>query len=233
MQTKTDIRIAVGLILLIQIITSFGSIALLNRMNALYQRHMTQNLVAIEAAEQAHRLGQDGAWAATFLAIASFILATLAYFYIQRRIILPIQELYETTYDYQQGNLYRRCTINAFSHELEYIAHTMNTFLDEHQFHASGQTPLTIPPLANSQTERTALLHLLDQNPNPTLLFDTDARIIAANKAAIDLQLSADPTPLSHATLLLKTSPSQPNPGFHITQLPQHGWLVEIHLDNI
>lgn len=233
MQTKTEIRTAVGLILTIQIVISFAVIALLNRMNALYQTHLEKNLVALNAAQQAQNLAQDGAWAAAFLGAASFGLVILTLLYIKRRIINPIQEIYQTAIDYQQGNLFRRCTTVKLSPELAVIAHTMNTLLDEHQFNANRQTPLTTSPLATSRLERTALLNVLDRSSNPTLVFDSARQLIAANHAASELQDDPQDQLLSHATQALKTSPQSAPPGILFTELPNQGWIVEIDLDNI
>lgn len=232
MQTKTNIRTAVGLILLVQIVTSFGVIALLNRMTDLYQQHIEQNLIAIEAAKQAKNLGHDGAWAAAFLGAASFILVILTLLYLRRHVINPIKEIYEATFDYQQGNLFRRCTTVGFPLELERIAHTLNTLLDEHQFHANRQTPLTTSPLSTNQLERVALLNLIDRSSTPTLIFDTDTQLIAANSAAISLDQQPDEELLNHAAQVIRTKPDARPPGFHVTELYNQGWIVEFHLDN-
>ncbi len=233
MQTKTNIRTAAGLILLIQIVTSFGVIALLNRMTDLYQHHIEQNLIAMEAAAQAKNLGHDGAWAAAFLGAASFVLVVLTLLYLRRHVIRPIKEMYETTYDFQHGNLFRRCTTAGFPHELEKIASTLNTLLDEHQFQANRQTPLTTSPFSASQLERMALLNLIDRSLNPILVFNTDGQLVATNHAATEREQIPDEDLLSHAKQAIEAKPDARLPGFHVTELHNQGWIVEINLDNL
>ncbi len=232
MQTKTNIRTAAALILLIQIVTSFGVIALLNRMTDLYQQHIEQNLVALETAQQAKNLGHDGAWAAAFLGAVSFILVVLTLLYLRRHVINPIKEIYETTYDFEQGNLFRRCTTVGFSLELERIAQTLNNLLDEHQLQANQQTALTTSPLPSNQLERVALLKLIDRNPAPVLIFDTDGQLVATNTAANELDHSPAEDLISQATQAIAASPDLRPPGFQVTELQNQGWIVEITLDN-
>ncbi|MBA2663233.1 MAG: hypothetical protein H0U74_13150 [Bradymonadaceae bacterium] len=312
MRIKTEIQAAIGALLLVQIITSFGAIALLSRMAPAIEEILEENVYSIDAAEdmlvilatvrirgpfepehedwkdfeaalertranvtepaeplvievisasyrpalggeseallttidalrqlahinrqtmirrdeQAKALGIAGAWAAVFLGFGGFALSVVIVVRLTRRVVAPFRELHATVTGFQRGDLYRRSRTGAFPLEFEEVARVLNTLLDEYQVRRSQGGGPTIQGL-----DRSALLHMIDRAPTPTLVYDCAGKLIASNRAALDLDATPQDVYLSQAAELVASGAPTPTPGFRFHALADEGWLCEIDLE--
>jgi nitrate/nitrite-specific signal transduction histidine kinase len=108
-------------------------------------RH-TQELISInrnamEAVdEDARRLGSAGAWAAVAVGFLSFLLSLLAVSRLQRRVVLPLAELYQVLEGAREGERLRRCRTWDAPREIALVTSAVNELLDERLRRTSNGT---------------------------------------------------------------------------------------------
>ena len=134
-----------------------------------------------EADQAARRLGLAGAWTAVLLGVTSFALSVTVSRRLTRRIDLPLYEMESALNSVRQGDTFRRVSIADSPVEVLRIADGVNALLDAGMVRTTRTTIHAIEPV------RAALLKLLDQRPNATMLVDEDGTVVAANQAALEL----------------------------------------------
>ncbi len=131
------------------------------------------------AGEAARRLGAAGAWAAVLLALLGVATGLLVIRRLQRRLLLPLDELHATLGSFREGDAMRRCRFGDAPQELIEVRNVVNDLLDRED----------VGPCDDERhrdaAERAALLVLLDQRPTPTLVLAADGGVIAGNVAAL------------------------------------------------
>lgn len=152
------------------------------------QELMRINRSAMRAVDrEAQRLGTAGAWSIVFTAIAGFALSLAIIRRLRRRILTPLSDLYRTLEAARAGDPYRRCTAVDAPMEIRRIFHAVNRLLDQQQ----------VDELSRQETERaqdierTALLHLLEQEPAPAFVVDERGQLAAMNSRGLS-RLSED-----------------------------------------
>jgi hypothetical protein len=144
------------------------------------------------ADEAAQRIGVTGAWAAVLLGSVSFFLGAGVYRRLRERLEQPILNLDSALSAARAGDHLRRCPVLGSSEELDRISENLNWLLDA----------LSRPEHA-AAPDRIALLALLDQLPEPTLLHHAQQGVLASNRAALE-----------RSTLDIDA------PGWRVTRLP-------------
>jgi len=201
MRARTEVLLAVGGLLLVQLTTTFGAIALFDRMNPAIAHIVDENSDPVEANasstflhdmrardQQARDLGTGGAWAMAFLGGLSLMLAIGVFRRFDRRLLGPLKALDRATRAVARGDHFRRCQIEAAPLELSRIADSVNQVLDRQ---GSSGSPRADEVATRSEGEkptridRAALLALLDSQPQAALLVENDGRVVAASSGAM------------------------------------------------
>lgn len=142
---------------------------------------------------QAKRMGQAGAWAAALLGALALALGIIVYRRLRLRLELPIEELRRTTQRVRAGNLQARCPAGVGPHEVKQIASDLNWMLDRWLHEGRDDTPA-----GDEEREaevRRVLAWLLDRQPTPAAILNGDGRKIAANQAAMTLDVGPSFSP--------------------------------------
>lgn len=137
-----------------------------------------------------------GAWAAVALGMLSYGLSVWLSRRLRDRLADPLAEIDIALTAARQGEPERRCQVPDAPLEVQRVAHAVNRLLDE----------AFIPPATcverDPMLDRAALLHLLDQLPQPTWVLDAAGRVAASNPAALERGLPpADDPGLSRVEL--------------------------------
>lgn len=139
------------------------------------------------AGDAARRLGAAGAWAAVLLALLGVATGLLVIRRLQRRLLLPLDELHATLGSFREGDSMRRCRFGDAPQELLEVRNVVNDLLDREQVDPCDDER------TRDATERAALLRLLDERATPTLVLAEDGSVIAGNVGALAV-LDDDPT---------------------------------------
>lgn len=173
---------------------------------------------AVEADQEAKRLGVSGAWAVVFLGLIGFAWGVLALRRFRRRVTLPVLELHQVLEAHRTGASLRRCHHGDSVRELDDIQREVNHLLD-----------LRSRPEAQdeaSDLDRGVLLHFLEQRPAPTFVLDAGGTVAAANTAGLD-RLAGDGGAALRAGLQRVAGGEQAE-GLVVEELPEGARLVEL-----
>lgn len=130
---------------------------------------------------KAQALGTAGAWAVVFLALLTLVGALVAIRRLDRRVLHPMEELYDVVVRTQKGDRHRRCRRGLGpAAELGEIMTTFNGLLDERD---RAQFP---EQDVEERFDRAVLLHFLDRTDQPSLLLSESGHVVAANAAGLD-----------------------------------------------
>ncbi len=89
------------------------------------------NRTAMRQADlDAQRLGTAGAWAASFVGLATVAFGLFLTRTLDRRVVRPIAEIGETLRAAREGNRFRRCSTRGAAHELRSAMESVNHILD-------------------------------------------------------------------------------------------------------
>lgn len=93
---------------------------------------ITINRAAIRRADlDARRLGNAGAWAASFVGLATVVLGLFLTRSLDLRVVRPIAEIGDTLHAVRGGDRFRRCSTRGAAHELRRAMEAVNLLLDE------------------------------------------------------------------------------------------------------
>jgi len=101
------------------------------------------------ADDEAQRLGTAGAWAMVLLGLIGFVTSLVVTRRLRRRIVEPVEELYDVLSSVADGDLHRRCHVPATSAELAFALRSVNDLLDQRlrqRFETSRGEPSLAPP---------------------------------------------------------------------------------------
>jgi len=124
--------------------------------------------------EEAQRLGSANAWAAVFAGLVAFIISRFIAARLRRRIVEPVSDLWSVLRQNRSGEGFARCRQFETSVEVRDVLKSVNELLDQRA--CSASTPGYV------ETERIALLALLESNASPTGLVSKAGEILAGNK---------------------------------------------------
>ncbi len=108
-------------------------------------RHLIQiNRFAMrQVDDDARQLGNAGAWAAVFVGFSTFLLSILVVVRLQRRLVLPLVDLYEVLEGARQGDRLRRCRLSDAPREVIRVTQAINRLLDERLERSSALSSAT------------------------------------------------------------------------------------------
>lgn len=161
MRLPLEARIGLGLLVVLQLVTSASGIALLHRMGS--------------AGEDAADVALAGAWAMALVGVVSFALGLLVYRRMERRLLGTFVEVDAVLEAARRGDHLRRClpaTREAFDVQL---AANLNWLLDRVE---EG------PELPANVRLRPVVLALLDELDGPVVV-GRGSRVLAMNTAAL------------------------------------------------
>lgn len=171
------------------------------------------------ANERAQRLGTGGAWAVVLLGSSTLVFSLIAAARIRRRLLAPVSELHEVLQAVEAGERYRRCTRGSHPAEFEQIGAAVNRLLEE-RWSRAAEIQKELAAL-----DRAALLHLIDQRPEPVMVVDPRGAIDALNPAARPLLEGDRGGRLRQlATRLARRQPLGEE-GVEAVELPGLGWI--------
>lgn len=128
--------------------------------------------------DEARAWSRAGAWAAALLGLVTFLLGQVIYRRLRGRIERPLREVDAALVAARLGDVHRRCGDVRGSRELRRIAQNVDWALD--RLLLEGE-------MGGEDGLRVALLHLLDEHVEPTLLVDAHEGVVAMNQAALSL----------------------------------------------
>ena len=175
------------------------------------------------ADEEAQRLGIAGAWATVLLGSLAFGMAVLVLQRTQRLVLRPLQDLDDVLRGIRSGEHLRRCRGEG-PLEFARIASTLNEILDARS--CDGREP---PNASPGDTDRAALLQVLDDVRRPVMVVDADGHIATTNQQAADLLAGERGPALRNAARALARAPGGPEDGPFADVAPlerSRGWLV-------
>ncbi len=199
MRARTELWLAIGGLVLLQLATTFGAIGLFERMDPAIAQVLTEETPdgvsatsdmaarpegAIgERRLELHRLlieAEAGAWAMAILGGLSLLLAFFVSRRIDRRLIAPLSELDRATRAAARGERFRRCHIEDAPLEVSRVADSINQLMDR------GDEDTTHAEAARvARIDRAALLALLDAEAEAAVVVDEDGAIVAMSRSAM------------------------------------------------
>ncbi len=197
-----------------------AAVTALRELSAVNRRSME------ETDAQAQRYAYAGAWTMAVLGVASFGIAVVISRRLVRRVDEPLAEIDAALAAVRRGDVHRRADVGSASDEVQRIALEVNELLD-------ARRPRAPSPLAPGQElDRAALLRLLADRAEPTVLLDARGCLRAANDAARDRLAAPDGAALRGALAQLGAAPGETTPGVaRATPLGDAGWLVVLGTD--
>jgi len=148
----------------------------------------------VEANAKAQRLGTAGEWALVFLAVLTLASALVALRRMDRRVLQPLDEMYDVLLGLHRGDGHRRCRPGAgASSELARAMASLNRALDDRHealitATAAEHTVLT----GGDEADRATLLQLLDETESPVVVIDGRGDVVASNGLGLDCLAAAD-----------------------------------------
>ena len=136
-----------------------------------------------EADRQAQRLGTAGAWSAVIIALTTFGISAVVAYRLQRRVLDPLLHLHDVLTAVREGDRYRRCRSFAASADVRRVLESLNVVLDRQIRNESRPSEVAVP--SREHAHRAALLELLDERPEPTVVVDPRGEIVAANRRGL------------------------------------------------
>jgi hypothetical protein len=154
-------------------------IALAVVVQALQQLTAINRQAMVSTDQEAQRLGNAGAWVAVFIAVFSFGISLIIIHRLERRVLNPLVELHDVLEAVRVGNSHRRCRALIAPDEIRQVLNSVNFLLDRstNGNDGSGQRPTR----SRVGLERSALLYVLEQQPDPLVLVDEHGAVVASN----------------------------------------------------
>ena len=145
--------------------------------------------------DEAQRLGTAGAWAAVLVGFLSLVLSLIVLARLRERFVLPVLELYDVLTD-ATGDGKRRCRPRQAPIELRRVADAVNTMLDEKlqavaALHAPTPGTRGIPS-GDRPSVGAALVALLEERDEATVVLDPAGEIVRANARALAALASSE-----------------------------------------
>jgi methyl-accepting chemotaxis protein len=132
---------------------------------------------------EAKRLGEAGAWATVILGALACALALVFSRRLHRLVVTPVNELSRVARAAREGDFKSRVQKVRSTEELELVSQSVNHLLDRVVAQSARRIEQASPEL-----DRAVLLHLLDRQAQPVLVFERAARrVLAANALATEL----------------------------------------------
>ena len=139
--------------------------------------------VMVRAEQEAQRLGTAGAWVAVFIAVFSFVISSLIIRRLERQVLNPLVELHDVLEAVHVGNRYRRCRMIEAPEEIRRVLSSINALLDRY---LNGSERVSSRGAASHATlERSALMHILEQQTEAMVLVDEHGALVAANNRGL------------------------------------------------
>lgn len=145
--------------------------------------------------DEAKRLGTAGSWAAVFLAMTSFVASVVVIRRLRRKVVVPLERIYETLVAVRRGNLHRRCQLQGTSAEIARLAAEVNELVER----LSGRAAAPTAGRTKDSLNRAMLLHALDALPGPAAFVSSRGDMLASNRAALELLSGPDAAVLVEA----------------------------------
>ncbi len=191
------------------------------------QRLAAINRLAMSDADRrAQQLGAAGAWAAVFIALGSFLLSAIVIASLERRVVAPLVELHAVLEVARVGDGHRRCRMAKGPIEVQRVLTAVNTILERLFLGPDNDVRSRVE--SRAKIERHALVHLLEERQEATVLIDEEGEILAANNQGLAILGAPDGQDVRQ--LLRETPRSDPSPpeGLEPTRLEGGGWLCTI-----
>lgn len=151
-----------------RVLGSLGSLADLNR-NSMRR-----------ASDNAHRLGSAGSWAVVFLGLLGFFLSIAVLRRVELSIVRPLDDLLRVIEAAAGGDLGARCAPAEGTQEIVRIRGYLDRLLDHWAGRPSGVE-------RDESLFAAGLNALMEQRAAPTLMLGPDRRVIAGNRAGLDM----------------------------------------------
>jgi hypothetical protein len=165
MTVRWEIKLAVFSLVAVQVVTSFGAIALLG-------------------SGAGGALAEAGAWAMVLLALIGLGASAVVLRRLVARIAVPVDRIDEALTGFGRGDGFRRCRLDAAAAELTRIAASISALMDTRS--AGEEDPREI-----AAADRAALLHLLDGLAAPAIVVSRRGIPTALSASAL-ARLEAD-----------------------------------------
>lgn len=170
---------------------------------------------------EAKRLGTAGAWGAAILGMLGLLLSVITARRLSRRLVSPLENLWRTVTAFHVGDPHQRAHIDDAPPEIDEVGRTINQLLDVH--HESSESARG----DQASLDRTAMLYMLDQRPDPQVVLDPRGEVVATNHAANALMVGERSAALRMA-LRGEIRSGEPDPRLDPTPLRDRGWLLRI-----
>jgi hypothetical protein len=198
MRARTEVWLAIGGLVVLQLATTFGAIGLFERMDPSIAQVLTEesdvpvvdgeedgasDSSVIERRRELHRLlveAEAGAWAMALLGGLSLLLALFVSRRIDRRLIAPLSELDRSTRAAVRGERFRRCYVEDAPLEVRRVADSINQLMD-HAERDEGRAEAA----ELARIDRAALLALLDDEGEAALVVDHEGKVVAMSRRAM------------------------------------------------
>jgi hypothetical protein len=165
MTVRWEIKLAVFSLVAVQVVTSFGAIALLG-------------------SHAGGALAEAGAWAMVLLALIGLGASAVVFRRLVARVAVPLDRIDDALIGFGRGDGFRRCRLDAAPAELTRIAASISSLMDSQS--AGEEDPREI-----AAADRAALLHLLDGMAAPAIVVSRRGIPTALSASAL-ARLEAD-----------------------------------------
>jgi hypothetical protein len=147
------------------------------------------------AQSSAERLGTGGAWAVVFLALLTLGGALAALRRMDRRVLIPLEEIHDVLGGWRRGDAHRRCRpARGAASELARAMASLNEVLDDRQEALVTATAAErVALIGGEEVDHVTLLRVMDLASLPMAVVDVDGEVLAANAAALDRLASESP----------------------------------------
>jgi hypothetical protein len=167
MTVRWEIKLAVFSLVAVQVVTSFGAIALLG-------------------SHAGGAAAEAGAWAMVLLALIGLGASAVVLRRLVTRVAVPVDRIEDALAGFGRGDGFRRCRLDAAPAELTRIAASISTLIDSRS--AGEEDPREV-----AAADRAALLHFLDGMAAPAIVVSRRG-IPTAGSASALARLETDPT---------------------------------------
>ena len=174
----------------------------------------------LAANASAKRLGTAGAWALVFLGLIGLVFSIAMMRRARGKLIHPVYELGAVLDACNRGDVHRRFNPAGASREFQEVAEVVNALVAEH-FAERDRAPEVA-----RQLDRVALLRLLDDEPDATVVCDPSGAIAAANDAALERLGGSEGPSLREA--LTRSCAGEPDAAWSVEPLAELGQLCRL-----
>jgi nitrogen fixation/metabolism regulation signal transduction histidine kinase len=172
---------------------------------ALQQLTAINRQAMVSSDEEAQRLGIAGAWVAVFIAMVSFVISLVVIRRLERHVLNPLVELSAVLDAIRVGNHHRRCRLMEAPEELRRVLNAVNALLDRGL--SGHESPSSRHAQVQATIAQSALLHLLEQQPEAVVVVDDGGDIVAANSHGLAVLSSPDGARLKQLLGQLSVAP--------------------------